>query len=150
VHDLRKEFSFPGMKVLQFAFSGDMARSTYIPHNYSENFAVYTGTHDNNTTLGWFRKDATKEEKKNLYRYLSRPITERNIHLELTELAYGSIARIAIIPLQDLLGLDEKSRMNTPASITNNWHWRCTQVQLDNVDEAWLADLTVKFNRNRY
>jgi 4-alpha-glucanotransferase len=150
VHELRNEFSFPGMKVLQFAFSGDMARSAYIPHNFSENFAVYTGTHDNNTTRGWFRKDISKEEKKNLYRYFSRPVTERNIHLELIKLAYSSIARIAIVPLQDLLGLDEKSRMNTPASVTNNWLWRCTQIQLDSIDEEWLADLTVKFNRSRY
>lgn len=150
VHTLRNEFDFPGMKVLQFAFSGDLAKSAYIPHNYVENFAVYTGTHDNNTTRGWFRKDATKEEKKNLDRYLSRPVTERNIHLELIELAYSSVARVAIIPLQDLLGLDEKSRMNTPASTTNNWHWRCTQTQLDGINEEWLSDLTLKFNRARF
>jgi 4-alpha-glucanotransferase len=150
VHNLRNKFSMPGMKVLQFAFGGDMARSPYIPHNYEENFAVYTGTHDNNTTRGWLRKDASAEEKRNLYRYLSKPVTERNVHLKLIELAFGSIARIAIVPLQDLLGLDENSRMNTPASVANNWQWRCIQLQLDTINEDWLTDITMKFNRSRY
>jgi 4-alpha-glucanotransferase len=150
VHALRNAFSFPGMKVLQFAFGDKMASSIYIPHNYTKNFAVYTGTHDNNTTRGWFRKDANAEEKKNLSHYLSRSITDRNIHREMIGLAFGSVAVQAIIPLQDILGLDEKSRMNTPASITNNWQWRCTQTQLDSIDEGWLTDITTKFNRSSY
>jgi 4-alpha-glucanotransferase len=124
VHQLREKFSFPGMKVLQFAFSDNVGTSDYIPHQYSRNFVVYTGTHDNNTTVGWYRKDTNAKVKANLSNYFGRKINEGNVHIELARSAYQSVASIVIIPMQDVLGLNESARMNTPASVNNNWMWR--------------------------
>jgi 4-alpha-glucanotransferase len=149
VHALREEFSLPGMKVLQFAFGNEMSKSPYIPHNFDRNFAVYTGTHDNNTIRGWYRKDASDIEKQNLYHYVNQAVTEKNVHHHAIRMAYASVAGIAIIPLQDVLGLDERSRMNVPASVQNNWQWRVTEEQLKSLDEAWLLELTEKYNRER-
>jgi 4-alpha-glucanotransferase len=147
VYKLRDKFEFPGMKVLQFAFGSNMSESDYIPHNYKPNFIVYTGTHDNNTTLGWFRKDAGQTEKKNLNRYLRKKITESNVSGELIQLAYSSVAKIAIVPFQDALELDEKSRMNMPASIKNNWLWRVRKTEITEGVERKLASWSELYNR---
>jgi 4-alpha-glucanotransferase len=148
VYALRDEFLMPGMKVLQFAFGDNMPQSDYIPHNYRENFLVYTGTHDNNTTRGWFNADAGEVEKKNLKRFFGEAPTTRNIHTLLIRLAYQSIARTVIVPMQDVLGLDEKARMNSPASAKNNWLWRLKPGLLTRESAQWLGDLTEAFNRN--
>jgi 4-alpha-glucanotransferase len=147
VYKLRDKFRFPGMKILQFAFSDNVGQSSYIPHNYTPEFIVYTGTHDNNTTLGWFRKDIGKTEKKNLSTYLGKKINENNVNLELTRLAYSSVANIAIIPFQDILGFDETTRMNTPASVSNNWMWRLKANDLDKSTAQNLAELAEIYNR---
>jgi 4-alpha-glucanotransferase len=130
VFDLRDALDLPGMKVLQFAFGEDMPHSTHIPHNHRENFVAYTGTHDNNTTVGWFRQDAGKIEKKHLSKYSGKKVTDKNVHLVLGSLAYASVAKLCIVPMQDVLGLDEKSRFNTPGSIVGNWQWRLTPEKL--------------------
>lgn len=131
VFALRDEFGLPGMKVLQFAFGDNMTTSDYIPHNYTPNFIVYTGTHDNNTTVGWWLKDTKQDMRSNLKHYVDQPgISQNNIHLVLGKLAYSSVARTVIIPLQDVMGLDETARMNTPASLKQNWLWRLKPGQL--------------------
>jgi len=131
VFALRDEFGFPGMKVLQFAFGDNMTTSDYIPHNYTPNFFVYTGTHDNNTTVGWWLKDTRQDIRANLKQYVDEPgISQNTIHLVLGKMAYASVAKAVILPLQDVLGLDENARMNTPASVKSNWLWRLKAGQL--------------------
>ncbi len=147
VYALRDQYKMPGMKVLQFAFGGGMPGNPYIPHNYSENFLVYTGTHDNNTTKGWYRKDATVTEKDNLEKYAGYPLTEENINEMMNRLALGSVAKIAILPIQDILGLDENARMNKPSTSQNNWSWRLLPRVLDGEAEKHLLFLTKLYNR---
>ena len=131
VFALRDEFAFPGMKILQFAFGSNMTTSEYIPHNYTPNFLVYTGTHDNNTTVGWWLKDSKQDERANLKQYADDPgISQNTIHLVLGRMAYASVAKTVILPLQDVMGLDENARMNTPASVKLNWLWRLKPGQL--------------------
>jgi 4-alpha-glucanotransferase len=146
VLSLRDDFSLPGMKVLQFAFGGNMATSDYAPHNHRENFIVYTGTHDNNTTKGWYRVDTGPTERNNLSRYIGKRVTSRNVHLELMRLAYSSVCKVAIIPMQDLLALDEHARMNTPASVGGNWSWRMKQGDLTSII-GLLKEWTLRYNR---
>jgi len=112
---LRDQFHLPGMKVLQFAFGEDLPQSNYIPHNYASNFIVYTGTHDNNTTRGWFNKETTGAMKARIEAYVGKALSSAEIHIELARLSYTTVADIVIFPLQDVLGLDDKSRMSTPA-----------------------------------
>lgn len=147
VHQLRDEFGLPGMKVLQFAFAGNVGESDYIPHNYTPNFIVYTGTHDNNTTCGWIRKDATEKERSNLERYMGFSFPNEEAHLVLGRMAYASVARTVILPMQDVLGLDESARMNTPSSQQGSWLWRLTRSQLDNAPEDRLRQWAELYNR---
>lgn len=131
VFALRDQFEFPGMKILQFAFGENMATSDYIPHNYTTNFIVYTGTHDNNTTVGWWLKDTKQDVRSNLKQYADDlGISQNTIHDVLGRMAYASVAKTVILPLQDVLGLDESARMNTPASTKLNWLWRFKSSQL--------------------
>lgn len=130
VLNLRDEFRLPGMKVLQFAFGEDMPQSDYIPHNYDKNFLVYSGTHDNNTTVGWFKTEADEGVKHRINKYAGCEVTEHNVHQVFARLAFGSVAQIAILPIQDVLGLDESARMNTPSSGENNWAWRLVPHQI--------------------
>jgi 4-alpha-glucanotransferase len=144
---LRDHFNFPGMKVLQFAFGENMAESEHIPHNYGQNFFVVTGTHDNNTTKGWWRKDIDEDTKNRISKYCNKELTEENIAEELVHLAYGSVAKTAIIPLQDILNLDEPARMNTPGSMKNNWGWRLLPGRLTPSVENKLKELVKLFKR---
>ena len=120
VERLRDDNGLPGMKVLQFAFAAD-ASDPYLPHNYPKNSVVYTGTHDNDTTTGWYAK-APEAERNLLRRYLARG--DDNVAWELMRLAQASVADIAIAPLQDVLGLGDEARMNTPGREGGNWSWR--------------------------
>ncbi|MDZ8261832.1 4-alpha-glucanotransferase [Nostoc sp. ChiQUE01b] len=121
VEALRDKYEFPGMKILQFAFSADSA-NPFLPFNYPHNAVVYTGTHDNDTTIGWFNT-AEYEEKQNLLLYLGS-ISPDGIHWDLIRLALSSVANQAIIPLQDILGLGNEARMNFPSVAEGNWEWR--------------------------
>jgi 4-alpha-glucanotransferase len=121
---MREELGLPGMNVLQFAFGGG-SDNKYLPHNYDSNAFVYTGTHDNDTTVGWLRKldDTTRAH---LLDYLGKAEGSEagDLCWSLIRLAYASVARAAIIPAQDLLGLDSDARMNTPGTVEGNWAWR--------------------------
>lgn len=145
---LRDNFGLPGMKVLQFAFGEDIADSVHIPHNFSSvNFIVYTGTHDNNTSVGWYINDTDREERQRVEDYAGHLVTKRNVHKTLGRLAYSSIAKIVILPVQDILGLDEKARMNVPASVSENWTWRMKAGQPGLFEEIQLRLWTEVFGR---
>ena len=143
VEKLRDDFELPGMKVLQFAYASDETNEN-LPHNFSPNFVVYTGTHDNDTTIGWL-KSATKTERKNLKQYFASGWG--NMHRSLIEAAWASVAKMAILPMQDLLELDGLGRMNTPGTVTDNWEWRLEWKQLKKSHKAFLNTLTRKYNR---
>jgi malto-oligosyltrehalose synthase/4-alpha-glucanotransferase len=148
VHQLKDEFALPGMRVLQFAFGDDIAQSDYILHHHAPNDIVYTGTHDNNTTLGWFRQDAGKTVAKNLKRYTGIDVNEKNIAHAMIRMAFASVCNIAIIPLQDWLKLDEQSRMNTPAGENvTNWKWQLTDDELADIPVGKMKKWTVLFDR---
>jgi 4-alpha-glucanotransferase len=144
VHAMRDRLGIPGMKVLQFAF-GDPGARIYLPHNYPLNCVVYSGTHDNDTTLGWWRSGASKEERTNIEAYLG-PMNDA-IPWALIRLAFSSVARMAVVPLQDVLGLSSDARMNTPARIRGNWGWRFTRGALTNELSDELATLTTMCDR---
>ena len=147
VLSLRDRAHLPGMKVLQFAFGDDIPQNSYAPHNYEKNFLVYTGTHDNNTTVGWWRKETDEALKKRVETYTGISTNEENIHHVLIRLAYSSVANIAVVPIQDVLGLDENARMNIPSSAEHNWTWRLLPGQLDAAVEKHLQDWTKLYNR---
>lgn len=142
---LRDKYNFPGMKILQFAFS-DNAGNSFLPHNYdTSNCIVYTGTHDNDTTRGWYESASEKE------RHQAREYTRSDgstIHTELIHTAMMSVARMAIFPMQDLLGLGNEHRMNYPSTVSNNWLWRYKRGDLAKIDINWLRWLVNLTNRN--
>ncbi len=147
VYILRDEFGLPGMKVLQFAFGGGIATSVHIPHNYEKNFLVYTGTHDNNTTRGWFTTEADEDSRLGLERYVGRPVSSAEVSIILARMAYASVANIVILPIQDVLNLDETARMNIPSSASDNWVWRLVPNQINEVAEENLKNWTRLYNR---
>lgn len=144
VRKLRDDFEFPGMKILQFAFDSD--DNPFLPENYTtELCVVYTGTHDNNTTLGWFRHDASPDEKK---RCLDRLHCDpQDVPWNMIRYGMESIAVWMITPLQDILELDETARMNFPGTTKGNWRWRTDLNAFDNDRIQRLKDLTEKTNR---
>lgn len=129
VEKLRDEFSLPGMAILQFAFGGQ-ADNPYLPHNHKTNSVVYTGTHDNDTTLGWY-KNLQQYERKHLHEYMGHSeFSDLEIPWDLNRMVMASTSRLAILPMQDLLGLDSTHRMNTPGTIQGNWSWRFNWSQV--------------------
>jgi 4-alpha-glucanotransferase len=156
VEKLRDRFDFPGMKILLFAF-GDGSDHAYLPHNYIHNCLVYTGTHDNDTTLGWWA-ELDEPQKQFVAKYLGYKFPEaiEEINWDLIRLALSSVANQAIIPLQDLLGLDGRARMNDPSVNAGNWRWRyeSSEVLTQQLRGAAapavrdrLLDLTQLYNR---
>jgi 4-alpha-glucanotransferase len=143
VHALREKLDFPGMKVLQFAFSGG-PENHYLPHNYENNCVVYTGTHDNDTTRGWYKK-ASEHERNFIRRYCR--IDENNIHWEMIKLALESTADMSIIPFQDVIGLGSEGRMNFPGTHEGNWEWRFTWDQVGPEPANRLYELTALYRR---
>lgn len=131
---------YPGMKILQFAFDS-REESDYLPHNYSNNSVVYTGTHDNDTTMGWYRL-LNRQDKGFAKRYLNIKTT-KDIHWEFIRAALSSVADTAIIPIQDYLGLGTEARINTPSTLGENWKWRLKEGQLD----AGLAERIRKMTK---
>ena len=121
VHRLRERLGIPGMKVLQFGF-GDPGAHIYLPHKFEPNCVVYTGTHDNDTTVGWWNSLATEEEKTYAAAYVGEAMD--GIHWAFIRAAFNSVANLAVVPLQDVLGLDSDTRMNTPSRTDGNWGWR--------------------------
>lgn len=143
VEALRQQFQLPGMRILQFGFGG-ATEERFLPHNYERNTVVYTGTHDNNTTCGWYA-ELTPAELQYLNRYLAGGV--RDIAWDMIRLAWASVADYALAPLQDVLRLGSETRMNLPGRPTQNWRWRFLSQQLtpDLVDR--LADLTEVYAR---
>ncbi|MDD4848321.1 MAG: 4-alpha-glucanotransferase [Bacteroidales bacterium] len=143
VIQLRDKFGFPGMKILQYAFfEGDTGN---LPHNFTQNCVVYTGTHDNETTVGWYQ-NLDAESKNRLHSYLASDGTD--IHWKLIRLAMASTANFAIFPMQDCLGLDNESRMNIPSTIGGyNWQWRLQSSQMSQELKRVLKYLTTLFER---
>ncbi len=121
VNALRERLEIPGMKVLQFGF-GDPGAHIYLPQNFGPNCVVYTGTHDNDTTVGWWQSSASREERRHVATYFGEP--GDGMHWALIRAAFASVARLAIVPLQDVLGLGSEARMNTPSLSDGNWGWR--------------------------
>ena len=145
---LRNAFNLAGMKVLQFGFGADLPFSQHIPHNYeTNNFIVYTGTHDNNTTKGWYRTELDAAGQFRLNLYVGYPVSENDVHKVMIRIAFASSAKIAIIPMQDILGLDETARMNTPATTDHNWLWCLRNDDLTDKVKAWLLQQTTLFGR---
>lgn len=145
VDALRTRFNFPGMRILQFAFGG-ASENRFLPHHYERNTIVYTGTHDNDTTRGWFAT-ASRKERALLRRYLGHPGDERSVNWELMRLAWSSVTDLAIAPLQDVLNLGTEARMNFPGQSSGWWRWRFTERQLTGVTLDRLGDMTEVYSR---
>ena len=148
VRDTMEMFGFPGMKVLVFAFGKDLTTNPYAPHNYVKNCVVYTGTHDNNTVKGWFQKETVPKDRKRIFEYIGREVSEKNIHWEIIRLAMMSVADMIIIPMQDILGLGDRARMNLPASHKGNWQWRLKSGQLSDLLAKKLLRMTSIYGRS--
>jgi len=148
VYALRDQFHVPGTRVLQFAFDGSHD-NPYLPHNYVPNTVVYTGTHDNNTTRGWF-EELPDNQRQNLWNYLKQPGgASGEAAPALVRLAWSSVAALALAPLQDLLNLGTDGRMNVPGRVDGNWRWRCTEKMLSTSSSfQWLCALTKSSNRS--
>jgi 4-alpha-glucanotransferase len=150
VIELRDQFDLPGMKILQFAFSGP--DNKFLPHNYStSNCVVYTGTHDNDTAWGWF-ETAPENERDFARRYLACDPCEssdpsQGFPWSLVRAAWGSVAVFAIAPMQDLLSLGTEARMNFPSKLGGNWSWRLRDHQLSPELQAQLREINYLYRR---
>ena len=144
VIDLREATGFPGMKILGFAFdSGE--ENDYLPHTYTKNCVVYTGTHDNDTLIGWFQK--AKEEDRQFARDYLNSRSDDEIHWDAIRGAWSSVASMAISPVQDFLGLGSEARINTPGVAAGNWQWRLKQGVLTDELAERIAKLTRVYSR---
>ncbi len=135
VDELRDKFKFPGMKVLQFAFGSD-ALNPHLPHNILQNSIAYSGTHDNDTTIGWWQNSATKKEKQMFRDYLD--VEGLNVISDMVKALYRTPAKLAIIPIQDLLGLGSEARMNTPSVPQGNWQFKLKYGDLSEERAKWI------------
>ena len=154
VEALRTRLQLPGMAILQFAFGTDPQAPDFKPHNYPRNLVVYTGTHDNDTTIGWWtggighstRSDTEREnEREHATRYLG--LDGREVHWQFIRAVMASVADTAIVPAQDLLGLGSEARMNRPGTDVGNWKWRLTPGQLTPEIARRLAVMTHTYDR---
>jgi len=156
VHGLRDRWGFPGMRVLQFAFGHESADDPFKPFNFIRNCVVYTGTHDNDTTLGWFNDegsgsstrsaDAIRAERSHVLHYLGTDGSE--IHWDFIRLAMSSVADTAVFPMQDVLCLGSEARMNLPASAEGNWAWRFEESLLKPEHSKRLREFSRSYGRN--
>ena len=142
VIELRSQFGIPGMKILQFAFSNP--DNPFLPIHYTENYVVYTGTHDNETSLGWF-EIASNHEKDYLKKYIGDEI--RQIEWDLIRLAWASVAVFSIAPMQDILSLDSSARMNVPGRQGGNWSWRMKEIPIEDEIIERLKDFNITYDR---
>lgn len=155
VYELRDRFGLPGMRILQFAFENDDMADPYKPHNYIANCVAYTGTHDNNTLVGWIhgqgatsrQRSIIRRSRENAFRYLGIRETVKEIHWRFIRALMMSAANQVILPLQDVLGLDNRSRMNRPSTANGNWEWRVRARQLTPKIEKELHEMTSLYGR---
>ena len=145
VKELLKASGFPGMRVLQFGFNPEYNDNDHLPHRYPQNSVCYTGTHDNSTALGWY-KSADAESRKMCRRYL-KPLLFEKINKAMIRELYKSQAGIAVVPMQDIIGLDDSARMNIPSTLGGNWKWRAQQKQFTEKDAAFMKDLAQTYYR---
>lgn len=153
VEALRREFGFPGMAVLQFAFSGDPQSASFRPHSFERSLFAYTGTHDNDTLMGWWNgegastrsNDQIRDETARARRYLG--VTNEPVNWAFIRLLWRSVADAAIVPMQDVLGLDGTARMNLPGNGSGNWRWRMLPGAFTPALQAQLRDLTETYGR---
>lgn len=158
VQALRDQFDYPGMRVLQFAFGDDPLKSLHLPHNYVRNSVAYTGTHDNDTIVGWFHSEAgegttrtadqIERERRAALQYLGGD--SGAINWRMIRLVTASVARFSIITMQDVLGLGSEARMNLPGSSQGNWRWRMTDDQMTEHDAHTLRDMAESYDRNLF
>ncbi len=144
VIELRDKFNLPGMRILQFAFGEDES-NYFLPHHYVANSVAYTGTHDNDTSVGWWHT-ASDREREFMLRYLK--CDDEEINWKMIEALSGSVANTVIFPLQDVIGLGSEHRMNFPGTSVGNWEWRFSWEQLLDQDTARLEELTTLHKRN--
>ena len=148
VREILSGYGFPGMRVLLFGFSENTAVNPNVFHNIPTHATAYTGTHDTNTARGWFENELTEEQKKIVFGYLGREVSEDEISWELIRLAFMSRANLAVIPMQDLLNLGAEARLNHPAGVADsNWRWRLTEAQLRSFPRDRLLAITKAFGR---
>ena len=146
VRQLLADFRFPRMSVLQFAFDGD-PQNSFLPHNTVENMIAYTGTHDNDTSLGWYRT-LPEPHRDFLWEYLgTEPAQESEVADLLVDLAWQGSAAVSIAPLQDILGLGSEARMNTPGIADGNWAWRCSPEQMTQIAWDRIRERTSRYGR---
>jgi len=149
VDELREHFGMPGMRILQFGFS-DRGSHLYLPHRFVPNSVVYTGTHDNNTTQGWWRDDAGEAEREHVQSYLGPIRYDGDINWAMMRAAARSVANTCILPMQDVLHLGSEARMNTPSAPTGNWSWRYSSNALHPDFSTQLAALMEMTDRDGY
>jgi 4-alpha-glucanotransferase len=142
VIELRDSFNLPGMKILQFAFSGP--DNPFLPHHHPKNCVVYTGSHDNDTTQGWY-DTAPVHEKEFYRRYLGR--SGDDVAGDLIRAAWSSVAVMAIAPMQDILKLNTEARMNFPGKETGNWMWRMPESAMSQETKQLLLELNYLYQR---
>ncbi|WP_162054873.1 4-alpha-glucanotransferase [Pontibacter pamirensis] len=148
VRDLIQQFDLPGMLVLLFAFVSDEKafEGSFMPHNHTRNSIVYTGTHDNSTVVAWYH-DAKKGDKKALSDYTYQELSEDNVHEIMGRLALASVAQLAVLPVQDVLGLGKEATMNKPSTSRGNWEWRLKKNQFTDKNAKELLELTKLYGR---
>jgi 4-alpha-glucanotransferase len=152
VFELRREYDIPGMVVLQFGFDDDDRDNPHHPDSVKEDVVCYTGTHDNDTTMGWYLESVDARARHLRHRNRRMQAIMRpgeGPHHALIRTAWETPARMAVAPAQDLLGLDTTARMNYPGRAEGNWTWRMDEEQLDQIDWQWLQDLTRQSERMR-
>jgi 4-alpha-glucanotransferase len=155
VEALRNRFGFPGMSILQFAFGNDPQAPDFKPHNYPRNRVAYTGTHDNDTTVGWWTGSGVggstrtlediRKERAFARQYLN--LDGREINWVFIRTVLASVADLAMFPLQDVLGLGSEARMNLPGTSSGNWRWRFTADMLTPAHRDRLQELSVAYDR---
>jgi len=143
VVDMRETFNLPGMKIVVFAFDSD-ASNTFLPHNYTRDYVVYTGTHDNDTVLGWYKR-VDESERDFARKYLARD--GHDISWDLVRAAWSSVAVFALAPMQDFLGLDNFARMNYPSKLGGNWVWRMPSKALSEPLRYRIAEMNTIYGR---
>lgn len=149
VISLRDRFGFPGMNVLQFAFGDDYPGSSFLPENTVERSVTYTGTHDNNTTVGWWNDETTPQQRERVADYIQTEVDDSNINWIFNRLALDSPSFISIIPMQDILGLGSEARMNKPSTTAGNWKWRFENSMIVDKVKKRLGCITGNSSRKR-
>ena len=143
---MRERFSLPGMRITQFAFTGD-PKEPFLPHNHEQNSVVYTGTHDNDTSRGWYER--VSEQEKSFYRrYLNRDGSQ--VAWDFIRTTWSSVAVFALAPMQDFLNLGNEARMNYPGNPSGNWTWRMSESAMSNGLEERIGELNFLYDRENY